>query len=91
MNETLGNGGSDASFRALMKRFAFCLLAAGLPLAFNACEGHKAEDLPPHYQHKMHHDDHGADHGKKDGHAPAEKSGEHKAGENKPADPAKHP
>jgi hypothetical protein len=88
MNETLGNGRSDASFRALMKRIAFCLLAASIPLAFNACEGHKAEDLPEHYQHKMHKDHHDADHAKKDGHAPADP---HKPEASKPAEPAKHP
>jgi hypothetical protein len=67
-----------------MKRIAFCLLAAGLPLVFNACEGHKAEDLPPHYQHRMHHDEHhpkagekSAEHPKTDAAKPTEGEKKH--------------
>jgi hypothetical protein len=82
MNETLGNGASHANFRALMKRTAFCLFAAALALGFNACEGHKAEELPEHYQHKMHKDDHATDHGKGD-HSKSDQA-KPAAGEKKP-------
>ena len=51
-----------------MKRTAYCLLAAALALGFNACEGHKSDDLPEHYQHKI------------DGHD-TEEVGTHKKGE----------
>jgi hypothetical protein len=35
-----------------MKRLAFSLAIVFAALFSNACEQHKAEALPPHYQHK---------------------------------------
>jgi hypothetical protein len=51
-NETLGNGGGRARFRALMKRFLYCLSAIALTVGFNACEGHPESELPDHYQER---------------------------------------
>ena len=70
-----------------MKRTAYCLLAAALALGFNACEGHKSDDLPEHYQHKIggHDTDEVGTH-KKEGHE-VEKPHE---GAAKPAEAAPH-
>jgi hypothetical protein len=43
-----------------MTRFVFSLFALALAVSFSACEGHPVAELPPHYQHKLHHDSHGA-------------------------------
>lgn len=40
-----------------MTRLALALFAAALAVTFSACEGHSVDDLPPHYQHKLHHGD----------------------------------
>ena len=76
-NETLGNGGAGVSFRALMKRIAYCLFVAALALGFNACEGHKVDNLPEKYKENGGHHAAGAE-----GHESPAKSGE---GEKAPA------
>jgi hypothetical protein len=38
-----------------MRRLVCSVFAVAYVVTFNGCEGHSADTLPPHYQHKMHH------------------------------------